>query len=155
MSMFCPSTSLTKMVLEVSPQLSSEMRLRKQMSESASFRLPETARKVLGEQIIGRIAMLSRHVAIDEPGKVIRFAEAEGKFDARFNNSLLGYLQISGDDSVSVKLMAELSGELYEWIREDKEAGALGLSVEKSKDGRFILLTCRRPEASAKHRSQE
>src|SRR5690348_1349137 len=85
MALFQPSTDLTRMVLEVSPPFSSEMRFRKEMSGSASFRLPDTARKVLGEQVVGRIAMLGRHIAVDEPGNIIQLAEVDdGELDGRF-----------------------------------------------------------------------
>ncbi len=106
MSLFLPDAKVTEMVFNASPAFALDMDARKQARGSADYSFEDHAPEVLGAQVIGRVAMLSRHVAMEEPGAVIRLAEAEhGHFDPRFRKSLLGFLRISSQEPNLAKML--------------------------------------------------
>lgn len=146
MPLFLPDAKVTEMIYNASPAFASEMNARKQVSGSADYYLEDEAPAVLGEQVIGRIAMLSRHVALAEPGAIVRLAEVEhGHFDPRFRNSLLSYLRLSSQEPNLARILVGLSQGLFAWIEEDSEtANSLGLSAKEDDAGQFIFLACKR-----------
>src|ERR1700693_6205126 len=93
-TMFMPSRELTEEILKASPTFTAEIMPRFSSPERNPDALVdvEQAQKVLAEQVVGEIGMVSRHRAAPPAVPVIPLAAAEGFLDPEFEQHFRRYL---------------------------------------------------------------
>jgi hypothetical protein len=145
MALFMPSPAVTELVKNASPLFFAEMQARERAYESSNVRQKPDPRMVLGEQVIGRIAMIRRNAAFDGPNTITLAEVGHGNFDPRFFNLFLDYTRISPEGPNFDRIMVGLASDLCEWVKKDSDtARELGLDVNETDAGNYILLKCQR-----------
>lgn len=146
MTLFKPSSAVVQKIAKVSPSFAWEMRARTRMEhprEETEIDW-ELAQSVLGEQIVGRIAMVARDVACARPGSKILFADSSGHIHSAWGRSFFAYLQLASKTTAAQEIRGALAKELTGWVKKHSpDAAILGLSLEGK--GRLYLL-CERLE---------
>lgn len=142
-SAFAVSLAAANLALQASPDFAKEMATRKFLN-GEHYAVAEEAALVLGEEILGRIVMLRRHLAIDAPNAVIPLADArEGRFHPQLLESLRGYLNIPANNPYLTDIVPQITRDLASWVEKNTErADRLGLMI-CDEAGR-VFLRCER-----------
>lgn len=142
-SAFSVSSTAATLALQASPDFAKEMATRKFLN-GEHYEVTEEAAFVLGEEILGRIVMLRRHLAIDAPNSVIPLADArEGRFHPQLLESLLGYLNIPANNPYLTDIVSQITRDLASWVESNTvRAERLGLLI-RDEAGR-VFLRCER-----------
>jgi hypothetical protein len=141
---FQPSLSLAQRVAEASPSFAWEIQARGAMKDAEQMPAldGDKAREVLGEQIIGRVAMLARDRACARPGRIIPFVERSGTLNRDWETGFFGYLKITPSSKAAEDIRTLLIRDLTEWVKSHGEdAGEIGLSLGSK--GELLRLLCR------------
>jgi hypothetical protein len=77
----------------------------------------EKARRVLGEQIVGRIAMIARHVACIRPGCKVPFSDSSRITNAEWTKSFFAYLVLPSKTKVASQILSRLGKDLTCWVK--------------------------------------
>jgi hypothetical protein len=144
MTLFKPNIAMVHSIVEASPSFAWEMRVRTLMehpNEETDIDW-EKAKSVLGEQIVGRIAMVARDVACVRPESKILFSDAAGNIDPAWAKSFFAYLHLSPKTKVAAEIRINLIKDLTGWAQKhSQDAQEIGLTL----DGKGQLhLLCQR-----------